>query len=504
MKVKATTTVGALAPLLVCLCLASPSAAAEGHAEAVLAEAEALLGPEAAPPAEPSEDITFVLAELAAVAPQLEGDDRRTARALLARPDDFEDDRYGDGFNSPEADESPHCSANFCVHWVDAPGDPDSPNPTDTGGVVGVPDFVEETLASADESYSTENTTLGWTEPLSDGSRGGVGPGLTDAYLIDTNGAYFGYASPDEGQGQAVSKFGYLVLDEDNEEFADDELTELEALQATMAHEYAHVLQFTYDSQVARGDLWMLESVATWMEEQVYPTINDYLRYTPSYAASTTVPLTKNDGGLRIYGAALWNHFLSEAQGPGVVRDAWEDIDVVTPAHLSAGAYDSALGGDGASPFDALGEEYAAFAASSAEWRAASSPYPDPAGLTDAARSGRIVPNQRAQRFPLDHLAHGLLKVPASQAAEGLTLKLRCPDGIHCGAALVTRDGTATAGTVTISDGSAPDGGLVSVSIPVGDYDRVTAVAVNADASLNNSGRYTADDSRFKAKLTTD
>ena len=40
--------------------------------------------------------------------------------------------------------------------------------------------------------------------------------------------------------------------------------------------------------------------------------------------------------------------------------------------------------------------------------------------------------------------------------------------------------------------------------MPGGIYDRVTAVAVNADASLNNSGRYTADDSRFKAKLTTD
>ncbi len=78
------------------------------------------------------------------------------------------------------------------------------------------------------------------------------------------------------------------MLDEDIAEFADDELTELEALQATMAHEYNHVLQFTYDSQVARADLWMLESIATWIEEQVYPTINDYLRYVPDFAASTS------------------------------------------------------------------------------------------------------------------------------------------------------------------------------------------------------------------------
>ena len=442
MKVRAPTHVCVAATLLACLAAAPPASASNGHAESVLAHAEALFGSAVAPGGPPAEDATLVLAELAAVTPALEGEDRAAARAILARPDDGASDRYGDGFTVPEAAASPHCSANFCVHWVSTTND--APDPADTGGVVGVPDFVEETLASADESYSVENTTLGWTEPLSDGSRGGVGPGLTDAYLIDTNGAYFGYASPDEGQGQAVSKFGYLVLDEDNEEFADDELTELEALQATMAHEYAHVLQFTYDSQVARGDLWMLESVATWMEEQVYPTINDYLRYTPAYADSTTLPLTINDGGLRIYGSALWNHHLSETLGPDVIRDAWADIDTVTPAHRAVGAFDLALGGDGTSPYDELGAHYVDFAASSAEWRA-STDYPDAAELTDAARGGRIRPGGRAQRFPLDHLAHGLLRVPEAEAEDGLSLKLRCPAGVHCGVALVRRDGGATA-----------------------------------------------------------
>ena len=75
-----------------------------------------------------------------------------------------------------------------------------------------------------------------------------------------------------------------------------------------MAHEYNHVLQFAYDSQ---EDTWMFESTATWMEDEVYPEINDYLRYVPSFAsASRRTPLTGNAGGLKIYGAAVWNHFL--------------------------------------------------------------------------------------------------------------------------------------------------------------------------------------------------
>ena len=376
---------------LACLMPAAPAAASGGHAEAVLAEAEALLAADPAP--EPSEELTGVLAELAAVTSQLEGSDRDTARAILARPED-PDDRYGDSYT---VDDESECSANFCVHWVettpDAP-DLDDDNGTDDGD--GVPDVVEEALASAEDSFAVENTALGWAEPLSDGARGGGGPGLTDVYLLETGGAYFGYASPDEGQGGAVSRYAYLVLDEDMAEFVDAQLTALEALQATMAHEYNHVLQFTYDSKDFVPNLWMLESTATWMEEQVYPAINDYLRYVPSFASTTTTPLTQ--GGRRIYGAALWNHYLESTDGDAVIRAAWEDLDTVTPAHLGVAAYDSALGGDGASPFDRGRRELRGFR--SRERRVASAARdrsPTRPALPDVAREGKLTPATRPE-----------------------------------------------------------------------------------------------------------
>ena len=504
MRVRASTVLRACTAPLACLALAAPAGAADGHPEAVLAEAEALVGPGAAPPADSHpQEVTMVLAELAAVAPQLEGEDRRTANAILARPDNGASDQYGDGYSVDEPVASPACSANFCVHWVnstsDAP-DLDDENGTDDGD--GVPDFVEETLTAVDHSHAVENGSLGWAEPLSDGARGGGGAGLTDVYLIETNGSYFGYSSPDEGQGTAISKHAYLVLDEDNEEFVDDELTALEALQVTAAHEYNHVLQFTYDSRMITRNLWMLESVATWVEEHVYPAIDDYLRYVPTFAQNTRNPLTGNAGGLKIYGAALWNHYLETVDGEDVMRQAWEDIDGVTPAHLPVAAYDSALGGDGATPFDTLGERFASFAGASAEWRNASLGFPDAAQLPDATRSGRIVPGGRAVRSKLDHLSFALLKVPAGEATEDLVLSVRCPEGVHCGAALVTRDGNATTGDVDAGAESLLDGGRVTDSIEGGDYDRVTAVIVNADASVNGSGeRYTSDGTRLKAKL---
>ncbi len=44
----------------------------------------------------------------------------------------------------------------------------------------------------------------------------------------------------------------------------------------TFAHEYNHILQMGYD---AYQDAWFAESTATWMENQVYDGIDDYLRY---------------------------------------------------------------------------------------------------------------------------------------------------------------------------------------------------------------------------------
>ena len=85
-------------------------------------------------------------------------------------------------------------------------------------------------------------------------------------------------------------------------------------MQVTMAHEYNHVLQFTLDSL---QDVWMFESTATWAENQVYPGIDDYIDYVPDFAGASTVPLDPNGlAPCRIYGAAMWNHFLEEPRAP--------------------------------------------------------------------------------------------------------------------------------------------------------------------------------------------
>jgi hypothetical protein len=472
--------------------LAAPATAAGPHPRAATALAEAKRAVAQPPAAQAPAELTPVLIRLSQALPRLEGHDRKVANRILARPSDPKDP---DSYQVEEADESPACDADFCVHWVDRTRDRPRRADSDHDDI---PDYVESVLATARESFDVENNDLGWTEPAGDGMRGeGTGTDKTDAYLLELNGTYFGYASPDGGQGRQTSRHAYLVLDNDYEEFAERGFTALEALRVTFAHEYNHVLQFTYDSL---EDLWMFEATATWMEEQVYPDVDDYLTYLPPFARSSRVPLTGNDAtGLKIYGAAAWNHVLAETGSAALVREAWDD-SASLPAfrHLSVAAYDSALEGDG-NPFASLGHEFFEFATATAEWRS-SSDFPDAVDHPDMKRAGELRPGE-ARTITLDHLAYALLKVPARLATHELELRVRAPDGTRSGLDLVGRRGSATSGSVDSSPVFLDDGGSGAAALTGDEFARVTAVIVNADARVNGAGQYTRNDQRFRVKL---
>jgi hypothetical protein len=481
--------------------IAAPAGGQESHPGAAKALAQAKRAASQPPAAQTPGELTPVLIRLSQALPRLEGDERRIANSILARPDDRRHDRYGDGYTVPEPDASPACAGTFCVHWVrrskDAPRLRDSNGTTDGDGV---PDYVEKVLATGEESFEVENNDLGWTAPEGDGDRGGgTGVDRTDAYLLELDGAYFGYSSPDEGQGGDEHKQAYLVLDNDYREFVGGGLRAIEALQVTFAHEYNHVLQFAYDS---REDLWMFEATATWMEEQVYPTINDYRHYLPPFARNSRVPLTRNDiTGTKIYGAAVWNHYLAGTGSPDEVRNAWANSDSVDPPHRSVAAYDSVLpGGGGDHAFAALGKKFIEFASVTAEWRSYPGEFPDAAKQPDMKRVAELR-RGKAREIRLDHLAYALLKVRPRLAQHDLELRVRAPAGTLSGIDLVGRRGVATSGDLESNPVRLADGGKDTASLAGDDYSRVTAVIVNADARVTSNGHYARDGQRYRVKL---
>jgi hypothetical protein len=392
------------------------------------------------------------------------------------RPTD-DPDPNRNAYTVPQAPKSPKCGLFFCVHWV-AEGI-DAPNLADSDGN-GVPNFVEQVLKIAEHVHEVENGKLGWREPKSDGRKGG-GEGKTDIYLSQIGGELFGYAAPDRGQATKQHPIprrlhGYLVLDNDYSAFEFPGTSAADDLQVTLAHEYNHILQFGYD---AFQDAWFAESTATWMEDQVYPHIDDYLRYVRRWVKRWDTPLTTSS--IKEYGSAVWNQWLEHSYGDSIVRQAWARAIHVRPGGFSVNAYESAIRAIGHSD---LGHDFARFAAAVAEWRTGEA-FREGGLFPNMPRQGRLLLDDQPLTRSMNHTTFELLKVRA-HSGRAVAVRAMAPRGIAAGLALVGRIGSERQGhTVTRFDFSRGGGRLY---VRLGDprrFSRITAAVVNADASTS-------------------
>jgi Family of unknown function (DUF6055) len=394
-------------------------------------------------------------------------------RAPAARPTDNPDPNRN-AYTVPEAPRSPACTRHFCVHWV-AEGI-DAPNLLDGNGD-GIPDFVERVEAVADHVYAIENEKLGWRDPKSDGRKGG-GKGKTDIYLAQIGGALFGYAAPDRGQAKAHRLprhlHGYLVLDNDYDPREFPGTTQEHDLEVTFAHEYDHILQFGYD---AYQDAWFAESTAVWMEDEVYPGINDYLRYVRRWVKRYDTPLTANS--IKEYGSAVWNKWLAHRYGPSVIRRAWAGAVHGKPGGFSVASYDTAIEAAGGSDFS---RDFALFARDLPEWRTDGA-FREADTYPDVSRQGSLPLNGRVLDRALNHTTFQLLHVHA-RGGRAVVVKAEAPLGVATGLALVGRIGSEREGRVVSVLRFKRHGGRMVVRMPrPGRFDRLTAVLVNADTT---------------------
>jgi hypothetical protein len=437
-------------------------------------------------------DLTLLLARVSAGLPRLTGSDRDAAEALLARPDDSQQDPAGTHkWSGPEDGKSPWCVPHFCIHWAKSGVDAPAAMPDDNHNQV--PDSVEQMAAIFEtEVHPCENGTaanacafvpgaggstpgLGWREPATDGGRGGND--LLDVYIEDLfPSAVFGYVAVDPGQPEdpAVPHHAYMVMDKDYSRFANGSASEgLADERVTAAHEYNHVLQNAYDYL---QDGWMLESTAVWTEDKVYPQVDDYLKYVDDWVASPGQPLTLfSNVNLKQYGSAVWNHWLDHRYGAALVRAAWEDSPAA--ANFAPAAYDAAILGAGGAGFS---DEFDRFAAAVSEWRAGTD-FPD--RYPDVARGGSLPAGNVTAPFALAHTGFALFDVPVPAGVPVIRLTATLPGGTAGGLALVGRTGAdTTAGTVTSNVAPMPAGdvGAVTLSDP-GSFGRITAVVANSD-----------------------
>jgi hypothetical protein len=447
-------------------------------------------------------ELSAALQRLVARRSDLSTEQRRQADRLLVRPTDPTDSGPG-GPYSPAATVRHDCTnAHFCIHWVETTSD--AIDTADANPANGKPDYVDDMIASFQTSFDVENTQLGWIPPKSDGTLGGSSS-KTDVYIKDVGAeGIYGYASTDPGQS-GRSRFAYLVLDNDYDPSQFPGYTDpLAPMQVTAAHEYNHVLQYAYDTF---QDTWMFESTATWAEDKVFDSVNDYVFYLDPWAHEPDEPITSpgdgvapSDDDLKMYGSAIWNHWIDAIYGPQVVRRAWEVS--IARGDFAPGAYDAAIKEAGGPGF---GSELGTFSVATAFWETANSGIHEGASFgEEVARRGTLTPGGGGVTGLLDHTAFAIYDVPVPSGASRLNLEGGLPAGTRGAIALIGTDGSNQDRTVAPLDAD----GRVSLSMAdPGRFSRIKAVVVNTDTSASGFGlddwNWTKDAQAYSLTATT-
>ena len=262
-------------------------------------------------PANRHYDLTMTLRDVFMSRDRLGFFDSVRADVLLARPTDGYQDPGGDGYHGRSAE---ICGKRLCVHYA-LHGD-DAPRRMR---------WVHRTLRVMASVWDFEIDQFGMRRPPSDGTRGG--DGRFDVYLADLgNRGLFGYCTPEARvPHERFSASGYCVLDND---FSPSQYgaPARSSLKVTAAHEFFHAIQFGYDF---REDPWLLESTATWMEDQYADGSNDnrrYLKYGSVRRPGVSLDTFSNTRYTQYGNWAFWE-YLSERYGRGIVRDVWQRAD---------------------------------------------------------------------------------------------------------------------------------------------------------------------------------
>ncbi len=212
-----------------------------------------------------------------------------------------------------------------------------------------IPDYVEEMARILDHVWDEEINHLGYNAPPSDGVEGG--DCLLDVYLADL-GAY-GFTIIDEG---ALSSTVYMVFENDFDvasKNTDPDGLQAGAMKVTAAHEFFHTIQFQVTDDIDNYGWWM-EASATWMEERVYPEVNDYVNYIDYWFEHPELSLdTYQSLGLFQYGTAVWVNHLTEKYGSKFVYDVWNRI---TGGETALSAIENSLTERGTTLAEALKE----------------------------------------------------------------------------------------------------------------------------------------------------
>ncbi|MGH2700328.1 MAG: MXAN_6640 family putative metalloprotease [Actinomycetota bacterium] len=446
-------------------------------------------------------EATLVLRDLVLRKHELSGDDRASAEAVLSRPTD---NRSGDPINIKYggADAKRTCTSNLCVHYVTSGAHQVDTTDADANGL---PDYVDTVVTVMQQQvWNEEIGKYGFRKPKGDrASDNNGGNRKIDFYLGQLgNRQLYGYCTSDDpnvdrainGSYRFSDMSAYCVLDNDYSPAEYPEQNPLKNLQVTGAHEFFHAVQFAYD---LFEDLWILESSATWIEDEVFDDINDNLQFlNPSSAMRTPrVPLDYGDPSTGFpYGNFIFWRYASEKFDRRVVKQVWNKADGAKggPDQYSLKATRNVL--DRRSSFGKVFSNFALanflpdkYYSEGASYRMATG---GGAPVSESFTLGKFNRRTRSESRRIDHLASSyLLFKPGKGVGTGARIKVNVDGpGIRSKpkALLVALDGSKVVSKKFVRLNGK---GAGSAKVPFGKVTRVLLVLSNA--STRSKGCFT-------------
>ncbi len=160
-----------------------------------------------------------------------------------------------------------------------------------------------------EEVWAQEIDTMGYEAPY------GTGSAKFNVYLENMGDYLYGYTDVERD-----GKTPYIAINPDMS--WSGETTE-DAWKVTAAHEFFHAVQFAYDYWEAS---WWMEASATWMEDEVYDSIDDYDYYLGenSWPDYPEISMTAEDGWHE-YGEVIWPRYITTFHGGAASeKQLWE------------------------------------------------------------------------------------------------------------------------------------------------------------------------------------
>ncbi len=251
-------------------------------------------------------------------------------------------------YSTPESTyDSP--AGHFRLHYTKYGPDSVYKASQDINPANGVPDYVDTCARIFDYVWAKEVDTMGYNRPPSDGTAGG-GDDLYDVYIYKLSSVWGGALSVTESESETSPWWSYTSIIHLNNNylgFGYPEAKQYDLMGVTAGHEFFHAIQFGYDifegyEPYPNWRAYWMEMSSTWMEDQTFDEVNDYIGYLSSFfdfpcwslkTFSTDFVHYPNQA-YHPYASCVFPIYLSEKFGVDIMRRIWEECGRVPESNV--------------------------------------------------------------------------------------------------------------------------------------------------------------------------